>query len=81
MYYANFRYQTNMVQAMFNTIILIQPKGSGSGSGVTREEIVYSTSTELLDRLPLVFNMFEIKERYLSNKKCVFFTTHYTLFF
>lgn len=58
-----FRYQTNMVQEMFNTIILIQPKGSGGGSEVTREQKVYDTSTDLLDKLPLAFNMFLIKER------------------
>lgn len=57
-----------MVQEMFDTIISIQPKGSGSGSDVTREEIVYKTSTDLLDKLPLVFNMFEIKDRYKTVK-------------
>jgi len=52
-----------MVQEMFNTIIMIQPKGSGGGSEVTREEKVYNTSSDLLDKLPLAFNMFIIKER------------------
>lgn len=57
------RYQTNIVQEMFDTITLIQPKGSSGGSEVTREEMVYNMSKELLDKLPLVFNMFEIKGR------------------
>jgi hypothetical protein len=48
---------------MFDTITLIQPKGSSGGSEVTREEMVYNMSKELLDKLPLVFNMFEIKGR------------------
>jgi len=52
-----------MVQEMFNTILMIQPKGSGGGSEVTREERVYVTSSDLLEKLPLAFNMFTIKER------------------
>jgi hypothetical protein len=69
-----------MVQEMFDTIILIQPKGSSGGSDVTREEIVYNTATELLDKLPLLFNMFELKERfYNSGKKIIF--SYKSLFF
>ncbi|XP_029343675.1 dynein heavy chain 5, axonemal-like [Acyrthosiphon pisum] len=56
-------YQTNIVQEMFDTILMIQPKGSGGGSEVTREEKVYVTSSDLLEKLPLAFNMFTIKER------------------
>lgn len=69
-----------MVQEMFDTIILIQPKGSSGGSDVTREEIVYNTSTELLDKLPLVFNMFEIKERFSNNRRKIIFS-YKALFF
>lgn len=58
-----FRYQTNIVQEMFDTIISIQPKGSSGGAEVTREDKVYAMATDLLEKLPLVFNMFIIKER------------------
>jgi len=52
-----------MVQEMFDTIIMIQPKGSDGGGEVTREEKVYDMSKDLLEKLPLAFNMFTIKER------------------
>jgi hypothetical protein len=48
---------------MFDIITLIQPKESNGGSEVTREEMVNNMSKELLDKLSLVFNMFEIKEK------------------
>lgn len=48
---------------MFDTILFIQPKGSGSGLEVTREEKVYDMAGDLLSKLPKVFNMYDIKER------------------
>lgn len=60
------RYQTNIVQDMFDTITMIQPKGSGGGSEVTREDKVSAMTTDMLEKLPSVFNMFDIKERYGS---------------
>jgi len=42
---------------------MIQPKGSGGGSEVTREDKVCAMTSDMLGKLPLVFNMFEIKER------------------
>lgn len=53
-----------MAEDMFETIIQIQPKDSGGGAEVTREEIVYEMASDILVKLPLVFNMFVIKERY-----------------
>lgn len=52
-----------MAEEMCDTIILIQPKDSGGGAEVTREEKVYEMASDILDKLPLVFNMFVIKER------------------
>lgn len=49
---------------MFNTIKQIQPKSSGGGGGVTREEKVYAMSTDILGRLPPTFDIFRVKERY-----------------
>lgn len=37
---------------MFNTLGETQPKGSGGGSGVSREDVVYEKAAELLERLP-----------------------------
>lgn len=55
----------NIIQEMFDTIILIQPKGSSGGVEMTREEKVRGMASELLNKLPAVFNMFNVKERYL----------------
>jgi hypothetical protein len=60
------RYQSNIAQELFDTLTLIQPKGSSGGSEVTREKMVYNMSKELLDKLPLVFNMFGIKRKKYS---------------
>lgn len=57
------RYQTNIVQDMFDTITMIQPKGSGGGSEITREDKVSAMTSDMLEKLPAIFNMFEIKER------------------
>lgn len=54
----------NIIQEMFDTIILIQPKGSSDGVEVTREVKVRGMASELLYKLPDVFNMFDVKERY-----------------
>lgn len=48
---------------MFDTITLIQPKGSDGGSEMTREDKVSAMTREMLFKLPDVFNMFEVKER------------------
>ena len=34
------------------TILNVQPKDSGGGSGETRESVVYRLSQEMLDKLP-----------------------------
>lgn len=57
-----FRYQTSMVEEMFDTMTSIQPKGSGGG-GELREVKVYEMAKDMLEKLPLAFDMFEIKER------------------
>lgn len=52
-----------MVQEMCDTITLIQPKGSSGGSEITREKYVYEMASDMLRKLPVAFNMFEIKEK------------------
>lgn len=59
-----FRYQSNMVQEMCDTITLIQPKGSSGGSEVTREDKVYAMTKDILNKLPPAFNLFTTKERH-----------------
>lgn len=52
-----------MVQDMFDTITMIQPKGSSGGSELTREDKVCAMTSDMLGKLPPIFKMFEIKER------------------
>lgn len=62
----------NIIQEMFDTIILIQPKGSSGGVEVTREEKIRDMASELLYKLPDVFNMFDVKERYKYYKNVTY---------
>lgn len=57
-----FRYQVSVVEEMFDTITSIQPKGSGGG-GELREEKVMSMALDMLNKMPLVFDMFKVKDR------------------
>jgi len=46
------RYQTNTTRETLETILNIQPKDSGGGSGETRESIVSRQAQDMLSRLP-----------------------------
>ena len=45
-------YQTNTTRETLETILNIQPKDSGGGSGETRESIVMRQSQDMLSTLP-----------------------------
>ena len=45
-------YQTNTTRETLETILNIQPKDSGGGSGETRESIVMKQAQDMLSRLP-----------------------------
>lgn len=49
---ADLTFRVKEVNALFNTLGETQPKGSGGGSGVSREDVVYDKAAELLERLP-----------------------------
>ena len=49
---ADLTYRLNEANALFRTMSDTQPKGSGSGGGVSREDVVYDKASELLGRLP-----------------------------
>ncbi|KAI9220476.1 dynein heavy chain and region D6 of dynein motor-domain-containing protein [Blastocladiella britannica] len=54
--------QTKQSQAMLETILSIQPKDSGGGSGETREDAVKRIANDLLSRLPDDFDKNRVKE-------------------
>ncbi|XP_070190341.1 dynein axonemal heavy chain 5-like isoform X2 [Littorina saxatilis] len=60
---ADITYQTNTANRMLATIVNIQPKESGGGSGETRETIVYRLADDMLEKLPEDYIPFEVKER------------------
>jgi len=60
---ADITYQTNTTKEILETILNIQPKDSGGGSGETRESIVMRQSQEMLSRLPVDYIPHEVKAR------------------
>ncbi|XP_077977872.1 dynein axonemal heavy chain 5-like isoform X2 [Glandiceps talaboti] len=60
---ADITYQTNMATECLDTIVSIQPKESGGGSGETRESVVFRLASEMLDKLPDDYIPHEVKAR------------------
>ena len=60
---ADITYQTNTAKTVLDTILNIQPKESGGGSGETRESVVYRISQDMLDKLPPDYIPHEVKAR------------------
>ena len=47
-----FSYQSNTAKDVLDTIMSIQPKDSGGGSGETRESVVTRQADDMLEKLP-----------------------------
>ncbi|XP_047349425.1 dynein axonemal heavy chain 8 isoform X3 [Vespa velutina] len=60
---ADITYQSNTTQAVLDTIISIQPKEAGVGSGESREMVVTRQAKDMLDKLPTPYDFFVVKER------------------
>ncbi|KAJ7395081.1 hypothetical protein BTVI_158454 [Pitangus sulphuratus] len=58
---ADITYQTNLANETLSTIVSIQPKGSSSGGGETREAVVQRLADEMLEKLPPDYNPHEVK--------------------
>ncbi|XP_027742700.1 dynein heavy chain 5, axonemal-like isoform X4 [Empidonax traillii] len=58
---ADITYQTNLANETLSTIVSIQPKGSSSGGGETREAVVRHLADEMLEKLPPDYNPHEVK--------------------
>lgn len=48
---------------MLFTIMSIQPKESGGGTGETREDVVTRQTKEMLSKLPKDYDPYEVKDR------------------
>jgi dynein heavy chain len=59
---ADITYQINTAKGILDTILSVQPKESGGGSGETRETMVYNLADDMLRKLPPQYNAFEVKE-------------------
>ncbi|XP_025155775.1 dynein heavy chain 8, axonemal [Harpegnathos saltator] len=60
---ADITYQSNTTQTVLNMIISVQPKEAGVAGAESREVVVARQAKELLEKVPRVYDMFEVKER------------------
>ena len=61
-----FSYQSNTAKDVLDTIMSIQPKDSGGGSGETRESVVTRQADDMLEKLPNDYVPHEVREVYFS---------------
>ena len=61
-----FSYQSNTAKDVLDTIMSIQPKDSGGGSGETRESVVTRQADDMLEKLPNDYVPHEVREFYFS---------------
>ncbi|TGZ69565.1 hypothetical protein CRM22_003672 [Opisthorchis felineus] len=60
---AEMEFLTNTSEKLFRTLLEMQPRdsGAGTGAGISREEKLQTTLDEILDKLPDEFNMLELQ--------------------
>ncbi len=56
-------YSTNTANGVLSTIVSIQPKDTGGGSGETRESVVYRLADDMLSKLPEDYVPHLVKDR------------------
>lgn len=56
-----YRYQINTANCILDTILSVQPKEGGSQGGESRENVVYRLANDMLQKLPALYNSFEVK--------------------
>lgn len=57
---ADITYQTKSAKDILDTILSVQPKASGGGSGETREDVVYKMADDMLSKLPKDYISYEV---------------------
>lgn len=60
---AEINFLTQQSDALFQTILELQPRGAGSGSGASRDEQVKEMIVDLQDRVPELFDMVDMYGR------------------
>ena len=65
-----FSYQSNTAKDVLDTIMSIQPKDSGGGSGETRESVVTRQADDMLEKLPNDYVPHEVREFYFPTLYC-----------
>ncbi|XP_037951167.1 dynein heavy chain 8, axonemal [Teleopsis dalmanni] len=60
---ADITYQTNTTRSILDTVLSIQPKESSAGTGETREDKVARSVKEMQSKMPMPYDLFEVKER------------------
>ncbi|XP_018400014.1 PREDICTED: dynein heavy chain 8, axonemal [Cyphomyrmex costatus] len=60
---ADITYQSNTTQTVLDTIISVQPKEAGVVGVESREVVVARQAKEMLEKVPGLYDMFEVKER------------------
>lgn len=63
----SFRYQSNTAKDVLDTIMSIQPKDSGGGSGETRESVVTRQADDMLEKLPNDYIPHEVRSTPFRN--------------
>ncbi|XP_011504753.1 PREDICTED: dynein heavy chain 5, axonemal [Ceratosolen solmsi marchali] len=59
---ADITYQINTAKGILDTILSVQPKEGGPQGGETRENVVYRLAEDMLAKLPMEYNAFEVRE-------------------
>ncbi|XP_018342058.1 PREDICTED: dynein heavy chain 8, axonemal [Trachymyrmex septentrionalis] len=60
---ADITYQSNTTQIVLDTILSVQPKEAGVVGVESREVVVARQAKEMLEKVPELYDMFEVKER------------------
>ncbi|XP_011871302.1 PREDICTED: dynein heavy chain 8, axonemal [Vollenhovia emeryi] len=60
---ADITYQTNTTQTVLDIITSVQPKEAGVVGAESREVVVARLAKEMLEKVPGLYDMFEVKER------------------
>ncbi|XP_067209496.1 dynein axonemal heavy chain 8 [Linepithema humile] len=60
---ADITYQSNTTQTVLDIIVSVQPKEAGAVGAESREVVVTRLTNEMLNKVPALYDMFEVKER------------------